>query len=131
YEDGSAKIIQVAIKVDWNIRQLSGPIIQTKYPRPNMPRHGDIRFFGMNRAILKIADSSSIEYRTAVDKFPSAIRGIESLRREEPITVTNAMAIAADLVRLESEFEPESVGPPINIVVISSTKTPVISSLSK
>jgi hypothetical protein len=122
YENGVPVVHKVRIECDWNTRKLSNPIVA--------PIDSPIAFFGRNLTISDAANPGSAEHKAAEARYPGVIRGL-GVFRGQSVNSVEGIGIAADLIRLEGEFDPANVGPPINIVVLSSARPPAVSVLPK
>jgi hypothetical protein len=131
YESGIPVVHKILVKCDWSARKFSSPIFESKYPRPNKPHNSYIGFFGWNRSVINMQNPASPESAAANARYPDLIRGMYALAHGKGFTSTEAVNIASQAILLEAEFNPERVGPPINIVVLSSKDAPIVKTLRK
>jgi hypothetical protein len=131
FERNLPTVIKVSIEPDWERRKLTGPVFKTVHPSQDVPIDTDIRFYGTTEAINNAASPTSREHAVAARKYPGVIKGLEVRQKALTINTSVGVPIATDLIRLESEFDSENVGPPIHIAILSRTKPPVIRRLAK
>jgi hypothetical protein len=131
YERRIPTVLNIRVECDWDTRKIATPIVESMNPLPNRPVDSNILFFGRSLSILNAADPASAERKAATERYPGAISGLDVSRTSRAVSSTEGLGIAADLIRLEAEFGSEYVGPPINIVVLSTTDAPRVSVLAK
>jgi hypothetical protein len=124
YKSGVPVTDRVTINFDWNLRKISGPIVSSENSSPDRPHQ--VCFTGCN-AIDQLRVPNSPEQLAAFSRYPDAIKGLTF----RGLNSSNALNAAADLVRLECEFDPKFVGLPIHIVTLTRDKKPVITTLAK
>jgi hypothetical protein len=96
-----------------------------------VPLHSDFVFFGRTESIFNVQTVGSPERKAAAERYPSILMGLQTFLSGGNFTTEKAVAIVTDMIRLETEFDPENVGPPINIVALSKLRSPAISTLPK
>jgi hypothetical protein len=121
YDAGIPVIHRVTVNFDWNLGKISGPVVSAEDASPDRPHNF---CFGECTAVAHLGIDGSAEQRAAFARYPDAIRGF----RHNPISAFNA---AADLVRLECEFNPEFVGAPVHLVTLTRNNEPDIKTLLK
>jgi hypothetical protein len=109
----------VGVEIDWNLRKISNPITQPIDPSPNSPRPLCV---GINTAYRRLFVRNSAEHVAAASRYPAAL---------SPVNSTSASAFASDVIRLQSEFDPEDVGPPIHVLTLMRDKGPLEETLPK
>lgn len=117
YENQTPKVHRVRIEIDWLPRKVSSPVIESV--------DSNVSFYGRSQAIQNAVVPGSAEALSAAHNYPGVIKGIEAFRNQQTIGPEDCINIAVDLVRLEAEFDPGNVGPPINAVLISGDYAPV------
>jgi hypothetical protein len=131
YENGVPAVSAIWVEPDWNARKLSSPFVKSRNPSPNRPNNSYMRIYGETQSIVRAGDPRSPEWKAAKERYPGVVQGIDMVRRGLSVNSTDGIRISTDFIRLESEFDSENVGPPINIVVLSNTHEPLISVLPK
>ena len=132
YEQGVPSVVRISIKPDWEARKLSAPVIKTIHPSQDTPPSGaDIRFYGVTQAIQNAALPGSTEQGAALARYPGVIRGLEVRRNGLIIDASEAAVVAADLIRLQAEFDSNDVGLPVNLLTVFDGKRPTVISISK
>jgi hypothetical protein len=132
YENGVPIVHKIRVECDWNTRKIVVPTVESRNPLPNRPFDSNVVFFGRNLNILNVASNpAGAERKAAAERYPGVIEAIDVFSRGRNVSSADGVDIAADLIRLESEFDPENVGPPISIVVLSLAHLPKISVMPK
>jgi hypothetical protein len=130
--DGAVPVVhKLRVTCDWNARKILDTIIETRNPLPNRPVDSNVIFFGRNLSIQNAADPNSPEGKAANMHYPGVIKGLDVFRHGKTVNSIDAMDIAADLIRLEVEFDSKNVGFPMNVVVLSRTHAPTYSRLER
>jgi hypothetical protein len=126
YEDNVPVINTVRVDCDWNIRKVTSPTIHSVYPSQQNPIHVgfDMLSFGVSSAFAAVMGNPHGPEGQAMARLTGLAKTFASSGSK--LTVAQAIATAADLVRLEAEFNPEHVGPPIDLIVLSRKDGPVL-----
>jgi hypothetical protein len=128
YEGNVPVVDTVVIPFDGDTRKVSSPAIKSVYPTPHNPRTFGFNYVveGEKRALRTATSKAYSPEWFGVREFP----GLAPIfHRPADITLIEATATATDIVRFEAKFCPKSVGPPINLVMLSRKDKPVVSSL--
>ncbi len=131
YENEVPLVRKIRVECDWDARKIASPVVESKNPLPNRPVDSNIIFFGRNSNIINATDPTTPEWKAASSRYPGVITGIDVFIHSRIVSSAEGKVIAADLIRLEAEFDPENVGLPMNIVVLSNDHSPVVSVLTK
>jgi len=133
YEHGVPSVRRVTVECDWNTRKISSPVVKTEYPVPNRPTYINLAFFGEYDAVIRsVGDPQSPEHRAMEERYPMAKKEIAiDGGKIPPAKSAESILFAADFIRLQSEFDSEFVGPPIDFVVLTRAGPPRVSSLPK
>ena len=131
YENGVPLVRDITVKIDRNTGKIAGPFIHPVYPRPDKPFDPDSHVIvcAISHAAYNFFFSPASEERRAAGDILT--KGMETLDGGTIPDSKVAAGMAADLIRLEVKFDPEFVGPPINVVVLSNQREPEIISLPK
>ncbi len=130
FENGAAVIRK--IKGKWNDRKIASPQIETVYPVPDSPIGSHVPCFGYCNSFANVTRyPNSPERMAALARYPGVILGLNLFSKKILPDSGQGLSIATGLIRLEAEFNSENVGPPIDVVVLSNTRPPKISSLPK
>jgi hypothetical protein len=132
YDHGVPLIRRIRVECNWNVRKIASPVIEMEYPLPNRPHDSRLGFFGEWGAIYRAISPDSAERKAVEERYPSARTGIGIHYGKLAVgNSAESIGVAADLIRLEAEFNSEDVGPPINFVVLSRERPPATSFLAK
>lgn len=131
YEDGAPVVRDVRGKRIRNALNVTQVIVEAVpvFPLPNDPPDSHLIVFGASKGISNFLNNpESSERKAASTALLSAMDAMDD--RKYPNSVA-AVAIASELIRMESKAEPSRVGLPVNIVVLSNSRSPKISSVPK
>lgn len=130
YEGQIPTVLKIRVLVDWKTRTIIPPTIEVKSPFPSDPTGSHVLFFGRNLNIMSAANPTSAEAKAANEQYPGVMAGMDVSRGTRVVSSAVGTSIAADLIRLEVQFDSKNVGLPIKIVVLSSTLAPQITLLT-
>jgi hypothetical protein len=131
YEKRIPTVVIIHYQFDWNSHRVIGPEVNIVHPTPNKKVDSDVLFYGWSHDIDLAALPSSDAHKASVARYPGVIKAMTMFRDQTTPRISEAIDMAADMVRLEIEFSPKTVGFPIHITVLSIAKSPVIKTLSK
>jgi hypothetical protein len=106
-QGGRVAVRKIRVECDWAARKLSSPIVETNYPHPSVPLHSDFVFFGRTESIFQVQTVGSAERKAATERYPSILLGLQTFLSGGNFTTEKAVAIATDMIRLQSQFDPK------------------------
>jgi hypothetical protein len=125
YKMGIPTVDVIGVICDWDARQLSDPKLVVFNPSQSRPDNTNILLLGRSDAIQRAADPISREAKAVANSYPGVLVGFNIMRHNGSLVRSaTGVTIACDMIRLHGEFDPEDVGPPINIVVLSLSHKP-------
>jgi hypothetical protein len=132
YKTGIPTVDVIGVTCDWDARQLSAPKLVVFNPSHFRPDNTNILPLGRSDAIQRTTDPLSGEAKAVAKSYPGVLAGFDIMRHNGSLVRSaTAVTIACDMIRLQGEFDPEDVGPPINIVVLSLSHKPDVRRLPR
>ena len=115
YENRIPTIYSVQAEVDWGRTRLKGTQLTLRHLDASNGGHTPVHGVGSTRVLQQIQNRQGDLYRKFVSRLPSEGR---RLIADDDLSARQAAKVVHVLLEIESEANPDQVGPPFTVVTI-------------